>query len=111
MVRPRANSLRNAVLAAGLVVSSFGCAEPPGEPDVQERLQLAQTRYDAALAAGHAWRAHRLALQSAREALTQGDSTAAHAHIDEAQLLADASLAQAKREAVEWQTRFPFRAD
>ncbi len=90
------------IIALALSSSTFA------ETELAAQLEAAQASFAEAKAAGHAWRANRLALEAAERALTAGDEAEARARIDEAMQLAEASLAQAATEAETWQTRMPF---
>ncbi len=105
MARQVVNSLTLLALLALLSVASCAFADKNG---LAARMALAESKYQEAVDAGFAWRANRLALEAARVSMDTGNEQAAAAMIEEAIKLADASLAQAAREAEEWDTRFPF---
>ncbi len=105
MAQQVVNSFRQALLVALICAPTLVSG---GTSELQARMALAEAKYEEAIDAGFAWRANRLALEAARKALASGDEQTAEATIEEAIKLADASLAQAAREAKEWDTRFPF---
>ncbi len=93
----------------GIVLLSAALAAQGASPgSVEEHLSVAEQKYAEAQAAGFAWRANRISLEAARQALTDGDEDKALALIEESIQLAEASLAQAAREAEDWQSRAPF---
>ncbi len=71
-------------------------------------IDLAQSRYEQSQALGFAWVATAQRLRAAREALAGGQAQQAAELAGQAQSLADASIAQAERESVDWRTRSPM---
>ena len=105
MVRQVANSFLGIVLLSAALSAQ---AVSPGS--VEEHLAKADQKYAEAQAAGFAWVTNRTSLEAARQALADGDEDKALALIEESIRLAEASLAQAAREAEDWQSRAPFGA-
>jgi hypothetical protein len=95
------------ILVSVLVCPTVVLGETPGH-ELGEALQRAHQQYAKAKIAGFAWRANRVALEQAEQALELGKVTAAQSFIELADELASASLKQAEREAKDWRTRPPF---
>lgn len=86
-----------------------GCnPDTSAPPSLEAQLDSAQDKYVEAQNLGFAWRANRISLEQAQQALEAGEMEAARDFIMLSDELADASLAQARREARDWQDRFPF---
>lgn len=79
-------------------------AQLPAEATLEVAMQMYQQSQDL----GFAWRATSESIEAARAAQQAGDTEAAQLQISRAIALAEASIAQAQREAVDWKTRPPF---
>lgn len=108
MAQQVANSIKRVTLSVLLCCPLFAIAQVGG---IEDRMAIAESKYEQAVKAGFAWRANRLALEAAREAFAAGDRERAAAEVEAAIKLADASLAQAARESESWSTRFPFASN
>ena len=99
-------------IAVAVVVVLMGCAEQGADDSPRElaeaALATAQEKYAASAEAGFAWRNARLALEAAESALALEDYAGAQSQAELATTLAEASLAQAAREAEAWSQRAPF---
>ena len=73
-----------------------------------ELVEHARKLYERSVSLGFAWVATRQQVDAAAAALSAGDDTAARTAAQEAIALAEASIAQAEREALAWQARMPF---
>jgi len=78
------------------------------EQDAAAALHEARSAYQTSDQLGFAWRPAKLALAAAEAALVVGDYAQVLEHAAQARRLADASIAQAEREASAWQGRAPF---
>ena len=100
-----------ALLSAGLLTAA--CSEqnpaPAPEPATEARQAIEQAReqYEATKTAGHAWSKTGKLLTGATEALEAGNFPQAISLAQQAETLADASLAQAKAEQEAWRDRLP----
>ena len=90
------------ILLSGGVVHADG-----GELD--SRLAIAEAKYAEARAEGFSWRANRIVLDRAKAAIAANQPDEALELLAEAIALSEASLAQARDEAKNWSTRFPFQ--
>ena len=91
----------------GLLMVCAGCGATPVSP-ATAALAQAEARYAESVDRGFAWSAAKQSLERAREAMAAGDEAIAEQQAARALQLADASLAQAEREASAWQERAPF---
>jgi uncharacterized protein (DUF305 family) len=80
--------------------------EAPSSTD--ELVEHARALYERSVSLGFAWVATRQQVDAAAAALSAGDDRAARTAAQEAIALAEASIAQAEREALAWQDRMPF---
>jgi hypothetical protein len=83
-------------------------AHLPVHPPVGATLEVAMLMYQQSQDLGFAWRATVESIEAAKAAQQAGDTEAAQLQINRAIALAEASIAQAQREAVDWKTRPPF---
>lgn len=100
------------LLTAGLLTAACSEQNPPPpapEPAAEARQAIEQAReqYKASKTAGHAWTNTGKLLAAATEALETGNFPQAIALAHQAEVLAKASLAQAKAEQEAWQDRLP----
>jgi len=100
-----------ALLAAGLLTSACSEKRPPtaSAPEAQawQAVERAREQYEASKTAGHAWIKTGKLLTGASEALEAGNFPAALSLAQQAETLAQASLAQAKAEQEAWRQRLP----
>ncbi len=71
-------------------------------------LEMAENMYQKSQDLGFAWRATAELIEASKVSQQAGDMDAAQSQIRRAMALAEASIAQAEQEAVDWQTRPPF---
>ena len=71
-------------------------------------LEIAEKMYQKSEDLGFAWRATAELIEAAKASQQAGDMDTAQLHISRAIALAQASIAQAEQEAIDWQTRAPF---
>ena len=80
----------------------------PAQADAQATLEHARQLYEKSESLGFAWRAAKEHLLLAQTEFESGNYNQAHQAATEAAALAEASIAQAEREATAWRKRIPF---
>ena len=98
------------VIGLIFVLLAVACGAQPASPETGAAAAVdeARAKYEESVAAGFAWRPARVALEAAEAALAAGDVDDALVQAQQARALAEASLAQAAREARLWSSRPPF---
>jgi hypothetical protein len=75
--------------------------------EAQQAISHAQARYDAAQQVDNAWSNTKKLIDTATDALSEGDFPASIAAAEQATALSEASIAQEQSEQSAWQNRFP----
>ncbi len=96
-------------LTAGLLLTACTEQSPNQDPTTLAKAAVdqAQIKYQASEQAAYAWVPAKVALTLATQAFEAGDMETALIEAEQATMLAEASLAQAKAEQNAWLERFP----